>query len=324
MANRFVLAYVAASGLRSRKAASAPSTRGAARTTFVGRLPFSGPAPVPVRASFVGRRAGGRPASRACARPSSSAGDSGPFTWTRLQELFQDPGAAKDQGDTRIASDHPNLALFRRSRAVQAAYQQHTDYLKKNWRSPYDYLLVSKFGERFGFKKILWNVTDASETVCVQPMRECSAPPDGHVYASLPAMEGIGNEICLRLVPNDFPYDVQGEHWCLWKVGGRGGGRRGISPRELTWALEEVRSLKRPDGPGDDNVGGRGRIVSEGREEPIAVPCGSSESPGKPSDDPEAVRTFYWVNPPHLQSLPEIHHAHILVSRTEQQSVEIQ
>ena len=54
----------------------------------------------------------------------------------------------------------------------------------------------------------------------------------------------------------------------------------------------------------------------------IGISGKENEYPKKSSQPPPPVNntTFldmlYWINPPHLQSMPEIHHAHFLVLRS--------
>ena len=307
-----------------------------------GRNIFSGRALAPVDAFFgryeyslVGRT--GRIKSRTFLRESSpftTATHTGasntndyPFTWPQLKKLFQDPDTPKNQDDYHIPSDHPNLPLYRRSIAAQALYEQHKNYLDDNWRSPYDFLVVSKLGERFGFEKVLVNTIDSENTNtnrigdnCKQNNNNKCSTPDGYVYQARPSLTQaskytIENGITyLRLVLNDFPYDVDEgiEHWCLWKIGGTCS-TEGITREELTWALKELPLLKA------DGKSGSGCIITEGQEPAVSF-RDTSESSTIPRIDLD-TRTFYWVNPPHLQSMPEIHHAHILALRPEKKNI---
>ena len=112
-----------------------------------------------------------------------------PFTWPRLLELFSDPVTAKIQNSMYIPSDHPNLALFRRSVVAQNSYQQHKEYLNSCWRSAYDYLVVSKFGESFGFEKVLVSTgASCSSEFFSQISKGGDIPPKGHMYQSSPSL----------------------------------------------------------------------------------------------------------------------------------------
>jgi hypothetical protein len=130
----------------------------------------------------------------------------------------------------------------------------------------------------------------------------------------------------LSLVLNEFPYDVEEgiEHWCLWKIGGSSI-TEGIVHDELVWALRELQYL-RPDessgswciyhqgGVNAADVGSSGTSLLDKSNVTYAHQIGRTTRPIP------IVDTFYWVNPPHLQSMPEIHHAHILVLRTDEKS----
>ena len=273
-----------------------------------------------------------------------------PFTWSHLMDLFR--VRSPQQHDTRnnnndrgedhyIPSDHPNLALFRRSSAAQASYERHKQYLDRYWRSAYDYLVVSKFGENFGFERATarrrkdddCRTTDRSREENVvrddtNDKNDPVIPPEGHVYRANPSLAraseyAIENGLSyLKLVLNDFSYDVDEgiEHWCLWKIGGSSC-TEGILREELAWALRELdNGLLCADG--DDNAG-CGCIIERGidpRTKSVTEALESSQifrigRRCQRRTDP-IVDTFYWVNPPHLQSMPEIYHAHILVSRS--------
>jgi hypothetical protein len=245
-----------------------------------------------------------------------------PLTWTRLLELFRDPATPEARNSMYIPSGHPNLALFRRSFAAQKSYEQHKEYLNSCWKSAYDYLVVSKFGERFGFDKVLVSrdASLASEVVS-QIEKSGDIPPKGHLYQSSPSLAqasryALDNQTTyLSLAPNDFPYDVDEgiEHWCLWKIGGACNAES-ISMGELTWALQELKSSRAHDS------GGRGCIIHrDGRT------FDKTDFVSRTLVNDVGVRrigavldALYWVNPPHLQSMPEIHHAHILALRSDE------
>ncbi|KAL9186400.1 hypothetical protein ACHAXT_005638 [Thalassiosira profunda] len=235
------------------------------------------------------------------------------FTWDTMVQLFRSPESSGD--NNFIPSDHPNLALFRRSLAGNASYLKHKEYLDACWRNAYDYLVVSKFGEKFGFRAVVCNKDGGG---VINPVDEDGyqinkngIPPEGYLYRASPSLaeaskQTIGEGITyLKLVQNDFPYDVaEGiEHWCLWKIGGKSQ-TEGILRGELAWALRGLEGLEA------DGKSGIGCIVDRAGEELL---FGTPEPP-----QPASIRdTLMWVNPPHLQSMPEIHHAHILVLRSE-------
>ena len=240
-----------------------------------------------------------------------------PFTWTELLELFRD----HDKDNQYISSDHQNLELFRRSEAAQALYETHKEYLDNNWRSAYDYLVYSKFGEDFWINKEVINKDgcDNSNVNLQQQIENINQsskrpiPPKGHMYKANPSLTEasqytIKNGITyLKLVLNDFPYDVDEsiEHWCLWKIGGKSN-TEGLLREELNWALKELKCLD----ASISNVGS-GCIIDREGELSQTGRVGSSEKELKPISD-----VLYWVNPPALQSMPEMNHAHMLVLRS--------
>ena len=130
----------------------------------------------------------------------AGANDLNPFKWSDIVDLFTDPNDHDDKTNNYIPSDHPNLALFRRSTTVQDLYEEHKNYLANNWKSPYDYLVYSKFGEEFGFEKEL-----------IHPQSNgLSSSPEGFRYQCNPSLSQasdytIQNGLTyLKLVLNDF------------------------------------------------------------------------------------------------------------------------
>ncbi|KAL7542238.1 hypothetical protein ACHAXR_011610 [Thalassiosira sp. AJA248-18] len=242
------------------------------------------------------------------------------FSWPRLIDLFRTTpsNAQNNHGNNNyIPSDHPNLPLFRRTAAAQA-YEEHKKYLNNYWMSAYDFLVVSKFGEEFGFEKVIVNNGDGSELKdgCNHDFSKKRYPPNGHIFKASPSLSQaskytIENGLTyLKLVLNDFPYDLDEdiEHWCLWKIG-RASSTEGISKEELSWALKELESLQA------DPNSGSGCIINQ-RDDPPEYMQKTRNSPVENSAAPISD-TFYWVNPPALQSMPGINHAHILVSRSD-------
>ena len=232
-----------------------------------------------------------------------------PFTWPQLELLFRE-----DSVDGIIPSTAPNLQLFRRSSSDQMLYERHKVFLKRYWSSPYDYLLYNLFGPEFGFEKILVEAAESSSDT--NKARSCcdldassyedrDLPPEGFIYQTSPSLleasqSTINNgHTFLSLVKNDFPYDVDSDidHFCLWKIGGSCR-TEGLLGEELNWALSELETQTASS-----------RLVDR-NDKGISLSAFAS-----PPDFLAAKQTFYWTNPPHLQSLPEMKHAHILVLR---------
>ena len=222
-------------------------------------------------------------------------GELEPFTWPQLEEYFRDP----EENNHVICSGHPKLELFRRSSTVQSAYLKHQKKLKREWKTAYDYLLISKFGEEFGFKRA-----------------SVKLGPGESQYESKPSLTDVckhtdeNNLRYLSLVPNDFPYDVDNDirHYCLWKIGCTvdvwdGTKSDGIFEGEIKWAIAELRKCA-----ADSFIGSSIIVKDRGVEHYAAKHELSNEECNH-----GIVDYFVWKNPPHLQSMPEILHAHILV-----------
>ena len=247
-----------------------------------------------------------------------------PFTWPQLINLFRSSSddspnnKQKNNDDHYIPSDHPKLELFRRSAAAQELYDEHKVYINNYWKSAYDYLIVDKFGKKFGIETDIVKVDYERSEIenGNQATNKNSIPPNGYVYTAKPSLAEasrytIDNQMTyLRLVLNDFPYDVDEgiEHWCLWKIGGKCN-TEGILRGELSWAVNELKSLHA------DEESGSSCII--GKEGVSFYEMDSVETTPFPVAD-----TLYWVNPPHLQSMPNIHHAHLLAIRSDNNNID--
>ena len=226
-----------------------------------------------------------------------------------------------------IPSDHPNLALFRRSIRAQKSYEEHKQYLAMYWKNPYDYMVIRKFGADFGFTKVVVSRDGSSEdnSTIDQSEDESTITSNQHMYQASTSLSqaskyAIDHKITyLSLVLNEFPYDVEEgiEHWCLWKIGGSSI-TEGIVSDELVWAVRELECLQPDESSGSwciykgsdaTAANCNGTSFLDGSNVTYARQVGKSR--------PMSIEdTLYWVNPPHLQSMPEIHHAHILVLRS--------
>lgn len=224
----------------------------------------------------------------------TATNDLNPFEWSDITDLFTDPNDHKDKTNNYIPSDHPNLALFRRSTTVQDLYEEHKNYLTNNWKSPYDYLVYTKFGEEFGFEKELIDGVGQDNSTWNSENNGLSSAPEGFRYQCNPSLSQasdytIQNGLTyLKLVLNDFPYDVDSgiHHWCLWKIGGKCR-TEGIIEEELHWALQQLNSYP------SDGVDCSSSLIVKQNEFTDSV---------TPTMDNGQLSTFYWVNPPHLQS----------------------
>ena len=100
--------------------------------------------------------------------------------------------------------------------------------------SAYDYLLVNKFGKKFGFEKVVVPSVNSRNIIYRANLSLAQASKD--------TIEKQLSYLCL--VPNDFPYhvDTNIEHWCLWKIGKIYNNSSSISMIELSWAMDELKT----------------------------------------------------------------------------------
>lgn len=105
-----------------------------------------------------------------------------------------------------------------------------------------------------------------------------------HRYRANPPLRDIAS-VHTALVKNDFPYFmVPGiEHWVLWKLGGS---TLCCTDADIQTAKAELRQ----------------KITS------------NTNSTNEDGTNEDTIPMLCWVNPPHLTSLPEIDHVHILVN----------
>lgn len=151
-----------------------------------------------------------------------------PFTWEQLQHIIL---VEKD------------LAKLSRSLDQQREYEIFRYFLKKQYQSVLDYILIAKFD----FEK-KWHPQEH----------------DGRWQAHPPLKEYT--ETRTVLIPNDFPYCIAEDivHYILWKT------KEAVTPQDIEKAKQELKLKMR------------------------------------------VIDAVHWINPPHLQSLPDIDHAHIL------------
>jgi hypothetical protein len=267
------------------------------------------------------------------------------FTWPQLLKLFRTeirpdntPTSTTTQLQNNIhyiSSNHPNLALFRRVDNVQQLYEEHKTYLSDCWVSAYDHLLVNKFGNKFGFEKVVVPSVNSRNIIYRANLSLAQATKDT-----------IEKQLSyLSLVPNDFPYhvDTNIEHWCLWKIGkiynnSSSMERNSISMVELSWAMDELKTSCNNSVGNSCIIHNNRNIyptkiihtstmaddVSDITKQSMIIGISGKENeylkktsqPPPPVNNTTVLDMLYWINPPHLQSMPEIHHAHFLVLRS--------
>ena len=182
---------------------------------------------------------------------------------------------------TEIVETGSDLSLLARSAEGERSYRAESRLLRSEWRSIGDYVLVDKFGfERQPVRLPVVAGTDADA--------DEGGVGVGGVWEARPP---LANSTTTRVVlcPNDFPYYLPPHvtHWVLWKINGS------VTDADIERAEDDLKA---------------GKVVWPLAGE--ANCCGGSSGGGC---SPRAVTaTMHWVNPPHLKSLAEIDHAHIL------------
>jgi hypothetical protein len=167
-----------------------------------------------------------------------------------------------------------NLDKLCRSENQQMEYERFKQKLTQTWKSVLDYVLCTKLDVPRCVQK---ETGLAYAQLYPSPVSSPSSP--------LPALPlPSPKTIVLR---NDFPYYTAENihHYVLWKLHGI------CSDDDITQAKEDVKQELElgnyeNNGDGDDGENDNGQAV--------VVDC------------------LHWVNPPHLKSLPDIDHVHIL------------
>lgn len=179
-----------------------------------------------------------------------------------------------------IIMTEKDLALLRRSKEQQVEYEEFRSQLRQNWKSVLDYILCTKFHwdqERCCHPNITQNNNISSTTTNKGGLWQ-AIPPSSNDISKAPQMV---------LYLNDFPYfmDHNIDHWILWK---------------LDWNA---------DHPNNNNhdASSKTTITNDEIEEAKLNLC---------QQNTNVIETLHWINPPHLKSLPEIDHVHILTLST--------
>ena len=175
--------------------------------------------------------------------------------------------------------EEQNLAKLCRSVDEERRYGQAKKEILQNYESIVDHVLYTKFGiER------QYNTTSEKFYVRLPPQPSPPAIEVSSMSASSSSSSSIldatrpNNFKTMVLLPNEFPYFVGDsvEHWVLWKLYDE------ISQDDIDDAIRHLQK---------NTTGAVGETAAE-------------------TDD-----VLWWENPPHLKSLPQINHVHILVRR---------
>jgi len=119
-------------------------------------------------------------------------------------------------------------------------------------------------------------------------------PPTGYLWEAHPSLAEITSSQKVLLL-NDFPYYIQDgiEHWCLWKL------KEKVTEEDIRIAKDYLKHSGSAVAA-DNSSSGKGSAASD-------------TDPHKNAG--VLVDTLHWINPPHLKSVPDIDHAHILCLR---------
>jgi len=224
-----------------------------------------------------------------------------PFTWDELVD---------------IVLHKKDLSLFSRSLEEQVRYTRYVAALKTRWKSVNDHILHSKF--KFEKRLVLSSMQEQIITngqagdgdgvgngdlhrSLGRNDNELSAyyencdregenktPPTGYIWEVYPTLAEVKSPLKV-LLPNDFPYYIEDgiEHWCLWKLKGR------VTNDDIQMAKDDLKQM----------------MVEANSSAQFTTNMSSLENVDA------FVDMLHWINPPHLKSIPDIDHAHILCLR---------
>ncbi|OEU20865.1 hypothetical protein FRACYDRAFT_234497 [Fragilariopsis cylindrus CCMP1102] len=186
----------------------------------------------------------------------------------------------------QIINIEKDIDKLSRSQLDQYNYEVFRYYMKKQYLSTVDYLLISKFN--FSSIPVRINKTDDDDGEGVGPEEEENTTDNHDDDSSSSSSSNNENNFKLRagstatdssilLVPNDFPYYVEDNvvHYVLWKYNNSNANNN--IPTSIT----------------EKEINDAQRIL----ERNPAI---------------NATEILYWSNPPHLKSIPEIDHVHFL------------
>mmetsp|Transcript_35180 Transcript_35180/g.84885 ORF Transcript_35180/g.84885 Transcript_35180/m.84885 type:complete len:230 (-) Transcript_35180:12-701(-) len=205
-----------------------------------------------------------------------------PLSWSELQAIILSPN---DDDLSKLARSEEQTKTYRLRRAE----------IKSEWESIYDYLLCAKFGFEWVWAAAatVASADSSGEGDNTQRRRKRSRP-SFQEYADEQKLgeREVNCTAPLNLSLNDFPYYLAPgiQHFVLWKLGGW------ITPEEIAKAKSDI--LKGSRSPETTNNTQRSHCI------------GGKDNLDQILNDRGVF--LYWINPPHLKSLPGIDHVHIL------------
>ena len=186
----------------------------------------------------------------------------------------------------QIINIEKDIDKLSRSQLDQYNYEVFRYYMKKQYVSTVDYILISKFN--FSSIPVRINKTnDDGEGVGQEEEEENTT--DNHDDDNSSSSSNENNfklragstaaDSSIILIPNDFPYYVEDNvvHYVLWKYNNSTSNSNNNIPTSIT--EKEIEDAK--------------RILEI-------------------NPTINATEILHWINPPHLKSIPEIDHVHFL------------
>lgn len=176
--------------------------------------------------------------------------------------------------------------------------------MKEEWIDMNDCIVYTKFGHFI-----------SKDVLPVQPLFTKIKDPKTLKYTISPSIQQtkeVQNIIIKNLVLNDYPYYVEEniQHWCLWKLNDK------VNDEDIEIAIEDLKrmALHESESESDSERNSDSDRESDSKSEVNVKLNLNDEFNSKLLLGP-VIDTISWINPKHLQSIPDIDHAHILCLR---------
>ena len=214
-----------------------------------------------------------------------------PFSWKQLQTIL-------------IQQNDPSL--LSRSIQVQSNYMHYTREMKQQWRTMNDCIVYNKFGHldfstSVTTNSTATNTTNSTNSITSSSFTKVQCTTSTNQYKITPTIQQTkqNNIILQTVLPNDFPYyvDANIQHWCLWKLNDC------VMDEDIQCAIQELKCMARDQ-----------QRQSQMQMQPQDDGHGNANTNAN-AQLGQIVDTISWINPKHLQSIPDIDHAHILCLR---------
>ena len=225
-----------------------------------------------------------------------------PIPWTELYSIiniYNDP------------------SLLSRSQQVQSNYMGYVKDMKEEWVSMNDCILYTKFGDIVINNDNDDNENDNLFTKIKNNNGKYTIHPSFEEFKKYPKKNGNNEDgdnivIYKRLLLNDYPYFVESnvQHWCLWKLSSgcntttntttTSSSSSRVTEEDIKKAIEELKLMA---------------IQEDNERKDTGTINTSNSSSNRHGRLGKVIDTISWINPKHLQSIPDIDHAHILCLR---------